>query len=158
MRTNLGQEEEPEVQMAPMIDCMFLLLIFFLVTASIRKKHMDLPIDFYNGEKVEQKKDPDDTLIVSLVKSSDPKQPLNVEFALSTVGEQMKSSGGQREMKTLDQLRRELAVKAQQKPNRRVRIDSDVKIPFQRIAQVLDFCKVYGLTDIGLRTRDKPRE
>ena len=37
MRVNLGEDDGVEVQMAPLIDCVFLLLIFFLVATTLRK-------------------------------------------------------------------------------------------------------------------------
>ena len=45
MRFNKRDEsEDPGVQMAPLLDIVFLLLIFFLVTASLKKPHKELPV------------------------------------------------------------------------------------------------------------------
>ena len=37
MRFELGDDDRAEVQMSPLIDCVFLLLIFFLVTTMMKK-------------------------------------------------------------------------------------------------------------------------
>ncbi|MFW5751261.1 MAG: ExbD/TolR family protein [Planctomycetota bacterium] len=45
MRSKHKEDESPGIMMEPMIDCVFLLLIFFLVAATIRKKHKEIPVD-----------------------------------------------------------------------------------------------------------------
>ena len=46
MRLSLfNNEEEPEVSMSPLIDCVFLLLIFFLVSTMTKVKNRDIPVD-----------------------------------------------------------------------------------------------------------------
>ncbi len=44
MRFELGNDERAEVQMSPLIDCVFLLLIFFLVTTMMKKWEMQIPL------------------------------------------------------------------------------------------------------------------
>ena len=45
MRLSLNEDEgKVEVQMAPLIDCVFLLLIFFLVTTMMKKWEMQIPL------------------------------------------------------------------------------------------------------------------
>ncbi|MGQ9663069.1 MAG: ExbD/TolR family protein [Kiritimatiellia bacterium] len=44
MKTNLPPAEDPELQIAPLIDCVFQLLIFFMVSASLVKSEADLGI------------------------------------------------------------------------------------------------------------------
>ncbi len=44
MRIELGDDERAEVQMSPLIDCVFLLLIFFLVTTMMKKWEMQIPL------------------------------------------------------------------------------------------------------------------
>ena len=42
MRLNYDEEDKVEVQMSPLIDCVFLLLIFFLVTTMMKKWEMQI--------------------------------------------------------------------------------------------------------------------
>ena len=62
MRLNYDDDDKVEVQMSPLIDCVFLLLIFFLVTTMMKKWEMQIPLtlptmtsslvghDAYSGE------------------------------------------------------------------------------------------------------------
>ncbi len=45
MRVKFEDDEQVEVQMAPLIDCVFLLLIFFLVATTLKKIDKELPLD-----------------------------------------------------------------------------------------------------------------
>lgn len=44
MRLSIDEEDKVEVQMSPLIDCVFLLLIFFLVTTMMKKWEMQIPL------------------------------------------------------------------------------------------------------------------
>ena len=44
MRFELGDDDRAEVQMSPLIDRVFLLLIFFLVTTMMKKWEMQIPL------------------------------------------------------------------------------------------------------------------
>ena len=51
MKLPLGNnEEEPEVSMSPLIDCVFLLLIFFLVSTMTKVKSRDIPVNLPTSE------------------------------------------------------------------------------------------------------------
>lgn len=45
MRMNVYDDEKLDVQMSPLIDCVFLLLIFFLVTTMMKKWEMQIPLE-----------------------------------------------------------------------------------------------------------------
>jgi biopolymer transport protein ExbD len=42
VRLKPRQEEKPQMQIAPMIDCVFLLLIYFMVSSTLDKQEADL--------------------------------------------------------------------------------------------------------------------
>ncbi len=44
MKISLDEDEGVDVQMSPLIDCVFLLLIFFLVTNMMKKSEMQIPL------------------------------------------------------------------------------------------------------------------
>ena len=46
MRLNYDDDDKVEVQMSPLIDCVFLLLIFFLVTTMMKKWEMQIPLTY----------------------------------------------------------------------------------------------------------------
>ena len=55
MRLNYDEEDKVEVQMSPLIDCVFLLLIFFLVTTMMKKWEMQIPLSLPLKKKWEKK-------------------------------------------------------------------------------------------------------
>ena len=60
MRLSLfNNEDEPEVSMSPLIDCVFLLLIFFLVSTMTKVKNRDISVDLPTSESAIKLK-PDD--------------------------------------------------------------------------------------------------
>lgn len=137
MRVRLTGEEtesDAEVQMAPLIDCVFLLLIFFLVTWALREMHPELPIDLPEADAAVKAKAVADTIIISVTKDGQIHlggQPVSTET-----------------------LHKKLRAHAR-RPNARVRVDGDRATAFQYIAYVLDLCKFEGLTRVGVRTKDK---
>ncbi|MFW5698354.1 MAG: ExbD/TolR family protein, partial [Planctomycetota bacterium] len=70
MRSNREPDQTPLIMMEPMIDVVFLLLIFFLVSATIRKKHSELPLELPHLTHAETEKDPDNTVVVSIMPTS----------------------------------------------------------------------------------------
>ncbi|PCH70297.1 MAG: biopolymer transporter ExbD [Bacteroidales bacterium] len=44
MRLSIEEDDKVDVQMSPLIDCVFLLLIFFLVTTMMKKWEMQIPL------------------------------------------------------------------------------------------------------------------
>lgn len=51
MRLPLDEEEKVDIQMSPLIDCVFLLLIFFLVTTMMKKWEMQIPLSLPEDRK-----------------------------------------------------------------------------------------------------------
>lgn len=150
MRLRTGIDDDtPSLDMTPMIDCVFLLLIFFLVAATIRKKHQELPIELPSSGNSIAKKAPDDTVVVSLFRERD-----QVVYAFSTIGEMMATTGGAREVVTWQQLVNKLRDAAVANPGRAVRIDADHSVPYGKVAQLVDHCELYRLRRIGMRMRD----
>jgi biopolymer transport protein ExbD len=136
MRIRLGGEEtegDAAVQMAPLIDCVFLLLIFFLVTAALREIHPELPLDLPDsGAATKDAKTADNTIVISINKAG----------AIFLQGEAAN-------MQTLHTKLREHA----RKPNARVRLDGDRAAALQYVAYVLDLCQFEGLKNVGIRTK-----
>lgn len=155
MKSKLPEEESPIVEMAPMIDCVFLMLIFFLIAATIRKKHLELPVELPSGHSsyMEPVTPEDDTLVITVMNTGD-----GLQYAAATIQEQLQTTGGAREMMTWDQLVERLRLASRTNPNRRVRIDADVSVPYGRIAQLIDHLELYQLRAVGLRVADPARQ
>jgi biopolymer transport protein ExbD len=134
------EDETPEVNMAPLIDCIFLLLIFFLLTSSIQK------VDDDKQKAVQQ-------LCVELPEAAAaataPAQPEPLVIAVDAAGKFYVSN----ERVGIEKLHQILRAAAANKP--KVRVEGDKRAAFEHIAHVLDLCQFEGLHDISVRTRDK---
>ena len=133
MRVNLGEEEDVAVQMAPLIDCVFLLLIFFLVATSLKKIEKELPLDLPVAAAAVNRRVEEDMTIISL----DPEG--NLYLGGEPVGQ--------------GYLQKKLRELAHQDLDSRIRIDGDRQTPMAALVQILDICNFEGLRNIGIRTK-----
>jgi biopolymer transport protein ExbD len=133
------QNREPQpaaMQMAPMIDIVFLLLIFFIVTWQFSREEMDLRIAVPTSEE-----------------GADPQRVLG-EIILNVRTDGSVTVWG--ESKTKPQLKQILSEIALQHKNQPVRVRGDATTPFQRIVEVIDTCQQAGIWNISFAT-EKPR-
>jgi len=134
MRVRAEEEEEVGVQMAPLIDCVFLLLIFFLVAATLKKAHKEVEIELPHSAAAAETKSKYDTVIIEVTKDG------TIYLEAQPVTQRL--------------LHKRLREAAAENPDRRVRIDADRRTAFQHIVHVLDLCQFEGLNNVGVRTRD----
>jgi biopolymer transport protein ExbD len=143
------KEEEVGVNMAPLIDCVFILLIFFLVTSMLQKPHNELLLNVpHSGAatKVTEKVEP--LVIVVTTKNPDPlasrpssKDPPKRDPFIVIGAEPM----------TRALLERRLRQVAHETPNRRIRIDSSGFLAWRHLVPIIDLCRFHGLTRIEVR-------
>jgi len=139
MRTNLQDEENIEVAMAPLIDCVFLLLIFFLVSTTLKKIDEELPLTLPGAETSIEVQQPGDYLVVSVDREGN--------FYLD--GRPV----------SIDVLQQGVRDRARNNPDLKVRVDADQDIAFTKVMQVLDLLRFEQLHHIGINTRQgKPGE
>ncbi len=142
------EEEQAEVQMAPLIDCVFILLIFFLVTSMLQKPHNELAIQVpYSGVgQVPVENAP--TLII-VVTDKNPDVSAAHKGTAPTLTPFIMVEGEEMNNQLLD---RRLRQVAQANPNRRIRIDSEGYLVWRHLVPILDLCRFHGLTHIEIRT------
>lgn len=135
MQVRLEQDEGEGtgIQMAPLIDCVFLLLIFFLVAATLQKPHLEQPIRLAHAAATKKKIVEPTTLIIELAHDGN----------IYIDGQQM----------TKRLLRKRLRQAKEEAPDRRVRIDSDRQTAFQHIVYLVDVLQFEGLNHVGFRVR-----
>ncbi|MBR1921683.1 MAG: biopolymer transporter ExbD [Kiritimatiellae bacterium] len=134
MAVRYDEEEKPEVQLTSMLDCIFLMLIFFLVSSQLKKIEKELPMELPVSDAARDVKAAPDLVTVSVTAKGD------VYVNSKPVG----PAG----------LRSALQAAAAEKPDRRIRIAGDVYAPFRAIVQVLDACQQEKLTVVGIHTAD----
>lgn len=140
MRINLDDNESIEPNMSPLLDCIFLLLIFFLVATSFEKQK--------NDEKQKIKE-----LFIQLPESAaalSNTAQANQQPLVITINSRGKISFNDSSVST-NELHELLKNQAAKNPNRRIRIDGDRNTPLQHIVHLLDLCEFEGLNNIGIR-------
>lgn len=133
MRLRFEDEEPVEVAMAPLIDCVFLLLIFFLVATTLKKIEKELPIEL-----------PESAAAIEVQAQAD----------LFTIG--LDAQGRPHigaEQVSLGMLRQRIQQAAATDAQQRVRIDADRATPAQYVVHVLDLLQFEGMTNVGIHTK-----
>jgi biopolymer transport protein ExbD len=123
-----------EVQMGPLIDCVFLLLIFFLVTATMQKPHKELDLQLPHSAAAKEAASNFETLIFQISKDGE----IYYDNQLLTKG-------------TLHKTIREAAKANNQ---REVRLDADRRCAAQHLVYLLDLLQFEGLNKVAIRARD----
>jgi len=121
------------MQLAPMIDIVFLLLIFFIVTWQFTKSETELSVSVPTAQE-----------------GADPQRQLG-EIVINILSDgSIKVEGG-----TVDlaQLLEKLASIAAQYENQPVRIRGDGGVAYQRIVEVIDTCQKAGIWNISFATQ-----
>lgn len=128
-------DDEADVSMSPLIDCVFLLLIFFLVATMLRKLDCDIDVVL-----------PDST-------SAEKRLPSNDQVVLG-----VDADGGfycDGKLESLMQIHAVLRELARDVPTMQIRIDVDRAAPLHRVVEILDLCQFDGLSNVVLRTYDE---
>jgi biopolymer transport protein ExbD len=139
MRIAIGEEEPPEISLIALIDCIFFLLMFFMVASSFQKQA--------EGKASKQ-------LPITLPQSAVSLDESVADASPVVLGLDVK--GGVywgRDPVTTVELRERLHAQAQRDPGRAVRIDGDTRVAYQEVVHLLDLCQFEGLTHVSLRAR-----
>lgn len=141
MRINLDEQESIEPNMAPLLDCIFLLLIFFLVATSFEKQK--------HPQEITELKINLPSSAVALEGNYNPAAEnvitIDRRGRLMLNGESINASG-------LHSALQELASK---NPNTLIRIDGDRDTPLQHVVHILDLCEFEGMHNISVRAASK---
>ena len=133
MRLNLDDGDDITVDMGPLIDCVFLLLIFFLVSTTMKKPEPEIPVDLPGPA------------LAAVEKSSAQVQNLTVD------------NEGQFYWSGIPVGQQELHSKVREfgtaTPGAHLRIKVDRNAPSRFLVQVIDLCAYEGLTNFALHTQ-----
>ena len=136
MAAKYDEDEKPQVQLTSMMDCIFLMLIFFLVSSQLKKIEKEIPLELPVADATQDVKATPDLVTVSV----------DAEGELYVDSKPVGPAG----------LRSALKAAALEKPDRRIRIDGDVFAPFRSVVQVLEASRQEGLTVVGIHTAAGP--
>ena len=139
MRIKDDSIEDEGVAMAPLIDIVFLLLIFFLVSTTLSTVDKEIDINLPEVQATERvKKEEADFLVIGI----------DEEGQLFLDGEES----------TRTFLHTTLREISEEEPDRRIRLDADRKAPFRVVAGVLDQIKVLNLENFGIKASEEGNE
>ena len=139
MRIDLREDEPPEIGLIALIDCIFFMLMFFMVATSFKqqvgeKPQKELPITL-----------PAAQMSLDRIRAAPP--PLTI--AIDKLGNFFVEGDKVTVQGLHDRLRHEAATD----PGRPIRIEGDETVRYQHIVHVLDLCQFEGFTQISMRTR-----
>ncbi len=137
MRARIDENDDITVDMAPLIDCVFLLLIFFLVATTLKKLDRELPVELPDAAMALDVKLDGGTLVLGVDRQGQVYM------------------GGQ--LVLVQQLHETLEELGRTNPEARVRIDADRLTPYQDVLHLVDQCAFFGLRQVGFHVRDNPR-
>ncbi|MDF3130138.1 biopolymer transporter ExbD [Kiritimatiellaeota bacterium B1221] len=135
MRLNLDDGDDITVDMGPLIDCVFLLLIFFLVSTTMKKPEQEIPVEL------------PDPAISSISSAAMQVQNLVVDaqgkfyWGATPIGQQA--------------LHDQIRTWGETNPDGHLRIKVDRNAPSRFLVQILDLCAYEGLTNYALHTQDQ---
>lgn len=139
MRIDLGADDPPEIGLIALIDCIFFLLMFFMLSTSFKqtdgeKPQKELPLTL-----------PAAQMSLERVGAGAPPLTIGVDKRgkLYVDGSAVSVQG----------LHERLQQEAASHPGRPIRIDGDAAARYQDIVHVLDLCQFEGFTQISMHTR-----
>jgi len=135
MRLKSPEEEVPDVPMTPLIDAVFLLLVFFLVATMIKKEIKDVNIILPESISAEKLRPDNERFVVAI----DAEGGIFIEGAPAT----------------LNMLHESLRQLAEVSPQRQIRLDVDQDTPAHAVVEVVNICQFRGLHNVGIRTYDE---
>lgn len=134
MRLRRREQPDAEVSMGPLIDCVFLLLIFFLVATMYKKENRDIDIVPPESDSAVKLPPDDDQIVLGI----------DEQGRVFWQGQQISRTDLHSRLRTV----------AAREVDRRIRLDADHDTPFEYVVELLDVCQFRGLTNVGIRTYD----
>ncbi|GDY12315.1 hypothetical protein LBMAG53_11930 [Planctomycetota bacterium] len=148
-RISKRDEEEPgeeEIMIVPLVDVVFLLLIFFLVTASMKKPIREWDIDLPASSFAQTGKFRTDEIIITFV--HDPAK----KASYYNIGS---NSTGSREHVSMTELKTVLEGAKKITPRPHIRLDIDRNVIMYQVAEVVDVLHSNDFRDIAFRAHDR---
>jgi biopolymer transport protein ExbD len=129
MKVHLLNAKRPRIEMLPLIDIVFLLLVFFIYAMLSMAVHRGLPVILPSSTTAEI----DKHLILSVTVQADGSIYLD------------------KEPTSLEALRKSLMERASGKREAGVLLFADKNLPYQRLFRVMDEIRLAGLSRISLQ-------
>ena len=146
MRRSRASRREATVELTPLIDVVFLLLIFFMVSTSfVQNQALNVDLPQANGDA-----QPNEDLFINVVVQQDGRYEIEGSIVVDTSLQGL--------AKTLQAVVEKNAARRTSLP---VVISADATATHQSVVRVMDACAQVGLTQISLATQpilEPPKE
>jgi len=126
----MKRRETLGLDLTPIIDVVFILLIFFIVSSVFKKEELALVLDLPNSSAKEMEVDKDQVFIEL---SSDKLAIKGIEVSFDSLEDNLKE---------IENKRKSVIVRI------------DKKVEYQRVIKVLDLLQKYDLTNLALITNE----
>ena len=136
MRLPAFAKKKPRIEIIPMIDTMFFLLVFFMIATLAMTIQHGMPISLPTAE------------------SSTDKIAEHVSLTLSREGRLYYN----KEAITLQELEMRLANLRQSSSDPSLLINADEQVPHGRVIKVMDLIRLSGITSMGIATKPSSLE
>lgn len=133
MKFSSRQPEPAAMQLAPMIDIVFLLLIFFIVTWQFTRAETELSVSVPTAEE-----------------GAEPSRQKGEVVINVLADDSLKVEGSAIDLRGLTEW---LTPIAKQYPNQPVRLRGDADVSYQRMVEVIDACQKAGIWNISFATQ-----
>lgn len=147
MRLPLDEDEKVDIPMSPLIDCVFLLLIFFLVTTMMKKWEMQIPLSLPSmTSSLSTKKSVQNSIIIAVDEQKRVYQVLNHD-----------AYSGESTYKKINNLSAFLdRLRKRKGANIPIDITAYRTVPVKIVINVFDKCQLKGFTQTRVRLGSKP--
>ncbi|WP_269523604.1 ExbD/TolR family protein [Coraliomargarita parva] len=148
LRRRRRSDSDVEVDLSPLIDCVFLLLIFFLVTSMLKKLEKQIPVVL-----------PDYTVALAPVAESEV-----IIYAITQDKGILRANNGKRSIEGLsyhrvDSFEADLKQLSEMRgTDVEIRIDAEREVPVQTVVDTLDTLAMEGFEKVGVRLRHREKE
>lgn len=141
-----GADEEPAIPLSPLIDCVFLLLIFFLATTMLKRKESIIPVVIPDATSSLAEEAREDQLVIGLDRDGG---------LLIPTGRDKYGSLTYKQGAGIDQYLDELiAAEGEGTTGRPLRLDVERSLPFQKTIDAIDTAKSRGFDNVSIKIRE----
>ena len=145
MRIQQAQEgDETIINIAPLVDCMFILLIFFLATATFKQEELDLQVNLPQSAA-----DKSLTAATQLI-------IINIRAADRLKGEALYLMSNKQV--TLEQLKATVAGAVKGNPNQKILVRGDRRAFHGDVAAAVTACSEAGIKEVNIGYDKKPTD
>lgn len=137
MKLRQRQRQEPDINLTPLIDVVFLLLIFFMVSTSFnRESEISINLPESTPQKIAAESDP-----VHLIIDTEGRFYVNGKQVVNT---------------QITTLIKALKIGIKEKGQTGLLISADGKTPHQAVVTAMDAARILGITKLSLATKQTP--